>query len=210
MNDSKKLDWMQIATELKTISQAGKCFAKDGYELKRHLRIEEITAEILASYTNLDKPQILAMLQDDCGYPAPKTDCRGAVFREGKILLVKEIEDGKWTLPGGWCDMGLTVSENAVREVWEESGFETKATKLIAIFDRRTQGHLPPYPFDIYKMFFLCEIIGGSAKVSNETSQVEFFDENSIPELSLSRTLPHEIRMCFEHYRNPELPTAYD
>lgn len=210
MSDLKKLDWQQIATELKTISQAGKCFAKDDYEMKRHLRIEEITAEILARYTDLDKPQILTMLQDDCGYPAPKTDSRGAVFRDGKILLVKEIEDGKWTLPGGWCDMGHTVSQNVVREVWEESGFETKATKLIAVLDRRTQGHLPPYPFDIYKFFFLCEITGGSAKVSNETSEVAFFSEDAIPQLSMSRTLPHEIKMCFEHYRNPQLPTVYD
>lgn len=210
MNDAKTIDWLRIATELKAISQAGKHFAKDEYELDRHLRIEDITAEILGGYTNLEKPQILTMLQQDCGYPSPKTDSRGAVFREDKILLVKEIEDGLWTLPGGWCDMGLTASQNVCREVWEESGFETQAVKLIAVLDRRNQGHLPPYPFDIYKMFFLCRITGGSEKSSNETSEVKFFGEDEIPPLSRSRTLEHEIRMCFEHYRNIDLPTVYD
>ncbi|MFI4911307.1 MAG: NUDIX hydrolase [Sedimentisphaeraceae bacterium JB056] len=210
MSDRKEFSWFEIATELKTISQAGKTFAKDEYELKRHLRIEEITASILAKHTNVDYEQALAMLQDDCGYPTPKTDSRGAVFRDDKILLVKEIEDGGWTLPGGWCDVGMTPAENVVREIWEESGFETKAVKLIAILDRRTQGHLPPYPFDIYKMFFLCEITGGEAKTSIETSEVAFFSESQIPELSHSRTQLHQIEMCFEHYRNRDLPTVYD
>jgi ADP-ribose pyrophosphatase YjhB (NUDIX family) len=206
----ESFDWLKIATELKTISQAGKTFAKDEYELQRHLRIEEIAAYVLANHTNLEKPHILTMLQEDCGYPTPKTDSRGAVFKDGKILLVKEIEDGFWTLPGGWCDVGMTPAQNAEREVWEESGFETKAVKLIAILDRRTQGHLPPYPFDIYKMFFLCEITGGKAKTSIETSEVAFFSESQIPELSHSRTQLHQIEMCFEHYRNRDLPTVYD
>jgi ADP-ribose pyrophosphatase YjhB (NUDIX family) len=207
---TKKLDWFGIATELKAISQVGKNFAKDEYELARHLRIEEITSQILAGNTNLQKDEILTMLQADCGYPTPKTDSRGAVFRDDKILMVKEIEDGCWTLPGGWCDVGMTPAQNAEREVWEESGFETRAVKLIAVLDRRTQGHLPPYPFDIYKMFFLCEITGGSAKASIETSEVEFFSEDEIPKLSHSRTQIHQIKMCFEHYRNSDLPTVYD
>lgn len=210
MNRKTAIDWMAIATELKAISQAGKFFAKDGYELDRHKRIEKITADILASHTEYEQPQVLSMLQEDCGYPSPKTDCRGAAFRDGKILLVKEIADGKWTLPGGWCDMGLTASENVEREMWEESGFECRSVKLIALFDRRTQGHLPPYPFDIYKMFFMCEITGGEPKVSNETSDVAFFAKDQIPPLSQSRTKMHEIELCFAHYQDPDLPTVFD
>jgi ADP-ribose pyrophosphatase YjhB (NUDIX family) len=209
-NTVNTFNWLSIATELKTISQAGKEFAKTEYEKERHERIEWIAAQILARHTDLEADEIRMMLQQDCGYPTPKVDCRGVIFRDNKVLLVKEIADGGWTFPGGWCDIGLTASENVIREVWEESGYEVRVVKLLALFDRHRQGHTPPYPFDIYKMFFLCEITGGEAKTSNETSDVRFFGEDEIPSLSKGRTLEHEIKRFFEHLRNPDLPTDYD
>ena len=130
---SMGFDWFKIATELKTISQAGKCFAKDGYEMDRHEQLERICAEILAGHGDMDADAVQVELQKDMGYPTPKVDSRGVVFRDGKILLVKEIADGGWTLPGGWCDIGMTASENVAREVWEESGFEVKVERLLAI-----------------------------------------------------------------------------
>jgi ADP-ribose pyrophosphatase YjhB (NUDIX family) len=203
-------DWMDVVSRLKSISQAGKGFAKDEYELQRHEDIEEICAEILAEHTGAGKEKVLALLQEDAGYPTPKTDCRGAIFQDDKILLVKEIADGGWTLPGGWCDNGLTPSENVVREVWEESGFEVKVLKLAAVYDRNRQGHYPKYPFDIYKMFFICEITGGQAKTSNETSDVRFFPLNEIPDLSMGRTLPKQIKRMYEHKKDPDLATDFD
>jgi ADP-ribose pyrophosphatase YjhB (NUDIX family) len=203
-------DWFEVASRLKAISQAGRNFAKDGYELKRHEELERIAAEIIAQHTELEANTARNILQEDTGYPTPKTDCRGVAFRDDKILLVKEIEDGGWTLPGGWCDNGMTPSENVRREVWEESGFEVRVERLLAVYDRNRQGHRPPYLFDIYKMFFLCEITGGQAKVSNETSDVRFFGRDEIPPLSLSRTLPVQIERFFEQYRNPEMPTDFD
>lgn len=205
------VDWFEIAKELKDISQAGKFYAKDGYEKQRHERLEEIAAEILSEHTDLGKEQVHRMLQEDMGYPTPKVDSRGVVFKDEKILLVKEIEDGGWTLPGGWCDVGSTPSENAAREVWEESGFEVEVKRLLAVYDRDRQGHTPPYPFNIYKMFFLCEIVGGEAKISNETSEVAFFAEDEIPEkLSVGRTLPHQLELFFRQYRDAGIGVDFD
>jgi ADP-ribose pyrophosphatase YjhB (NUDIX family) len=206
----KDFNWISIAAELKAISQAGKTFAGNDYERQRHEKIEWLAAQILSRHTDLDADQICSILQKDCGYPTPKADCRGVIFKDGKILLVKEIADGGWTLPGGWCDIGLTAAENVIREVREEAGFEVRVVKLLAVYDRNRQGHTPPYPFDIYKMFFLCEITGGSPKTSSETSDVQFFTENEIPSLSQARTLPHQITRFFEHLRNPDLPTDFD
>ena len=206
-----KFDWFDIATRLKAISQAGKTFAKDGHEQKRHEEIERIAAEILAGYTDMDPPQIVRMLQKDMGYPTPKIDSRGVVFRDGKILLVKEIADGGWTLPGGWCDIGMTPKQNVEREVLEESGFEVKATRLLAVYDRNNQGHTPAYVFDIYKMFFMCEITGGEAKTSNETSDVQFFAKDELPkQFSLGRTLPKQIELFYEYLNDPNKPTDFD
>jgi ADP-ribose pyrophosphatase YjhB (NUDIX family) len=208
----KNFNWFEIAKRLKAISQAGKHFAKDDFELKRHEDIEQIAAEIFEHYTeNMDAVTALGILQEDAGYPTPKVDCRGVVFKDDKILMVKEIADGGWTLPGGWCDTGSTPSDNVEREVWEESGYKVKATKLLAVYDRDNQGHTPSYPFSIYKLFFLCVLLGGEPTPSIETSEVGWFAEDELPEnLSNGRTLHHELHQFFEHHRNPNLPTTFD
>jgi ADP-ribose pyrophosphatase YjhB (NUDIX family) len=211
MGDSK-FNWFDIARRLKAISQAGKFFAKDAYERQRHEELEQIVAEIFEQYTeNMDAITALGILQEDAGYPTPKVDCRGVVFNDDKILMVKEIADGGWTLPGGWCDTGSTPSQNVIREVWEESGYTVKATKLLAVYDRDNQGHSPSYPFSIYKLFFLCELLGGQPTPSNETSEIAWFAEDELPEnLSSGRTLRHELHQFFDHHRNPNLPTTFD
>ncbi len=204
-------DWFDVAKRLKAISQAGKTFAKDEFELKRHEELEQIVAEILAHHCEADIDVVKGFLQADTGYPTPKVDSRGVVFKDDKILLVREIADGGWTLPGGWCDTGQTPAANVAREVWEESGYEVRATRLLAVFDRDNQGHKPPYPFSIYKMFFECELLGGEATVSNETSEVAWFGEDELPEdLSRGRTLEHELELFFKQHRDQTIPTAFD
>lgn len=143
------------------------------------------------------------------GYATPKVDVRGAAFRHGKVLMVREREDGCWTLPGGWADVGQSPAECVVREIREESGFEARAAGIIALLDRDRHGH-PPIPFHAYKVFFLCELTGGAPSVSEETIGVGFFGRNEIPALSLTRVVPEEVEMVFRHAANPTLPPQFD
>ena len=203
--------WIEWARSLQAISQTELHFSKDPYDKERYQRIAKIAAEILANYTNLSEKQILELNAAEFGYATPKVDVRGVVFNGSKILLVKEVADnGRWTLPGGWADVNETPSQAVVKEVLEESGFETQAIKLLAVYDREKQGHIPPLPFHIYKLFFLCEIIGGSAYAHGETSEVGFFGEHEIPELSVSRVNMKQLRWIFQHGRNLEQPTDFD
>ena len=208
--DEKPLDWFEIAKRLKTISQAGKFFAKDDYERKRHEDIEAICAQITAHHTHQPVEAVTRVLQQDSGYPAPKVDCRGAAFRDDKVLLVLETADGGWTLPGGWCDQGLTPAQNVAREFWEESGYEVRVLRPLAIYDRDNQGHTPPYIFSIYKLFFLCEITGGAPKTSNETSDIRFFGMDEIPPLSKGRTLERQLHRIYEQYKTGDLTVDFD
>jgi len=166
---------------------------------------------MMASRGGADPQMVENLFSQQSGYATPKVDVRGAVFREGNILLVREIADGgRWTLPGGWADVGLTPAENVVKEVREESGFEVRVRKLAAAWDRTRQGHTPQ-PFDACKLFFVCDITGGAATLSSETSEVAFFAEDALPQdLSLERVTHAQILRMFQHHRSPNLPTEFD
>ncbi|MCC6143876.1 MAG: NUDIX hydrolase [Candidatus Hydrogenedentes bacterium] len=202
--------WIHWAKRLQACGQTGLHFSEIEYDRARYEEMLQIAAEMFSAGSGMALEPVLDLLRHDGGYATPKVDVRGVVFRDSRILLVKEIVDGGWTLPGGWADPCEPPAVATVREVWEEAGFETRATKLIACWDRSLHGPVPPYPFHIYKLFFHCEITGGAARTSNETSAVDFFAEDDLPELSVSRTTEQQIHRLFEHYRNPDLPTDFD
>jgi ADP-ribose pyrophosphatase YjhB (NUDIX family) len=154
-------------------------------------------------------PGLLDYIRHDTGYATPKVDVRGAAFADGRVLLVREVSDGAWTLPGGWADVNESPAESVVREVFEESGFEARAVKLAAVHDFRKRNR-PRHLDSIYKLFFICEITGGRALPSIETSEVAFFAREELPPLSTGRTTAEQIQRMFRHAEDPALPTDFD
>ncbi|MBN1155066.1 NUDIX hydrolase [candidate division KSB1 bacterium] len=208
MSEPLLLKW---ARELMAIAQSGMHYTDNVYDKERFIRVRQLAAEMIANNSALDLNHVLKIMESEGGYATPKVDVRGVVFREDKILLVREIMDqNRWTLPGGWADVNESPAESVEREVYEESGFRTKVDKVLAVYDRTKQGHVPAYIFHIYKLFFHCTITGGEAAASMETSEVGFFSEKEIPELSVARVTDKQIRRFFEHHRHPDLPTDFD
>jgi len=202
--------WLSWAKKLLAIAQTGLTYAKDQYDIERYTAVRQIAAEIMATGSGrTDTGVLVDLFSGEVGYPTPKVDVCAAVFQDNCLLLVKEREDGGWTLPGGWADAGDAPSVAAVRELKEESGYEVVARKLAAVYDRNLHGH-PPIPYHAYKLFFLCDLVGGSAATSRETDAVGFFGEDQIPPLSLSRVTPEQIAHLFNHRRHPEWPTSFD
>lgn len=205
--------WLEWARQLQAIAQTGLAFSKDVYDRERYEAIRSLAAQIMAAHCDVDARQIEGLFADQVGYATPKVDVRGAVFRDdGRILLVREVADGgRWTLPGGWADVNQSPSESVVREVLEEAGLQVVARKLAAVYDRERHAHQPPYAFHIYKLFFVCDIVGGEPRPGIETSEVAFFAAHEVPaDLSISRVLPHQIARMFEHAAAPGLPTDVD
>ena len=202
--------WLIWAKSLQAISQNGLMYAENPFDIQRYEAVRALAAEILASYGSVEKEVVLDLFEKQSGYATPKVDVRGVVFKDDQILLVRERIDGRWSLPGGWADVNESPREAVEREVWEESGYEAKAVKLLAVFDRSKHGHLPVRPFHVYKLFILCRLTGGTSTTSIETSAVGFFDENSLPELSIARITPQQIARFFVHHRQPDLPTDFD
>ncbi len=202
--------WLRWAKKLQELSQTGLHYAQDDpFQIERYKAIREIAAEMFAAHSNLNRDTAQTLFESQVGHATPKVDVRGVVFRDDAILLVRERSDGRWTLPGGWADPGESPGEAVAREVYEESGYEVRATKLLALYDRTRQGH-PPHPFYIYKAFFLCKLNGGAPTHSKETDGVGFFAEDDIPPLSTGRTLPAQIARFFAHRRSPDWPTDFD
>jgi ADP-ribose pyrophosphatase YjhB (NUDIX family) len=201
--------WLSIAREVRAIAQTGLAFGADGFDHQRYQRLRELAALLMAQGSATEQESILELLRQEKGYATPKVDVRGAAFENGRVLMVREISDGKWTLPGGWADVNQSAGECVVREIAEESGFKARALKLAAVHDYQKRN--PPSHIDsIYKMFFICEIVGGAACASDETSEVAFFPRNELPPLSLGRTTAAQIDRMFQHREDPQLATDFD
>lgn len=202
--------WLTWARRLQANAQSGLTFSQNKFDIQRYEEIRSIAAEMMAAAATLPDPApICDLFAHQAGYATPKVDVRVAAFRDQRILLVRELEDGGWTLPGGWADVGEPPAIAAAREAREESGYEVRITKLAAFFDRDLHDH-PPHSFHAYKIFFLADVIGGSAQDSHETAGAQFFAPDAIPPLSLPRVTPRQIAHMFDHHRNPSLPTSFD
>ncbi len=201
--------WLAWAKRLQAIAQDALAYCRNPFDAERFEQVRHIAVEIMAEHTGLEEEKVRELFSGEEGYATPKIDVRGVVFRDDGILLVRERRDMCWTLPGGWADVGDSPSAGVEREVREESGYEVKAVKLLALYDRNRHAH-PPHPQHIYKLFFLCDLLGGEPAESIETAGVGFFPENDLPELSLPRVLPEQIARFFQHRRHPEWPTEFD
>jgi ADP-ribose pyrophosphatase YjhB (NUDIX family) len=202
--------WLSWTKRLQAIAQTGLTFTRDQYDRERYEELRTIAAEMMAAGSGIpDSEIILNLFRGEYGYATPKIEVRGAVVRQGQILLVREREDGRWTMPGGWADVGESPTEMVVREVKEESGFDVAPRKLAALFDRNKHPH-PPIATHAYKLYFLCELIGGEAMPSFETPEVRFFPRHELPPLSAPRITQYQIEHMFEHAEHPEWPTTFD
>jgi len=189
---------MEWARELRAIGQTGLHYTENDYECERYERVRQIAGQMLACCSTMEADEAADLDAADFGYVTPKVDVRGVVFRNGRVLLVQEVADcGRWTVPGGWADVNDTPSEAVVREIAEESGYDARPVRLLAVYDREKQGHVPPFPCHVYKLFFQCEITGGSPSTDHETSGVAFFDVDDLPELSVARVTEKQLR----HFR---------
>lgn len=200
--------WKEWAQEIFSLSQAGLAYSKNEFDIERYKRLQEITAEMIASQSQLEKEAILESFSMQAGYITPKVDVRGAVVKDGKILLIQERADDRWAMPGGWADLGNSPASVAEREVWEESGYRVKAEKVVAVLDAN---RIEPFEFyHAYKIIFLCTLLDGEPRISHETLAVDFFDPEHLPLLSLYRTNEDMIKEVFAHLQNPERPVTFD
>ena len=206
MNENHQ--WLQWAIELQSLAQAGLTYGRDVYDLERYTRIREIAAEMMSAGTGLPVEKMMALFCNETGYQTPKLDTRAAVFRDGRILLVRE-NNGLWSLPGGWVDVNVSVGENAVKEAKEEAGVDVIPRRVIAVQDwTKRNGGVSPY--GICKVFVLCDLLGGDFTENIETTASGYFALEDLPPLSEEKNTLSQIEMCFAAARTQHWETILD
>lgn len=200
---------LDLTRRLLALSQTGLHFSSEEYDRERYREIADIATQLLANDSGRPAEQLRSTWFVEDGYSTPKIEVRGAIFREQRVLLVRERVDGKWTLPGGWADINDSPSNAVEKEIRQESGFTARAAKLAAVYDRNRHGH-PHYLFHAWKVFFICDITGGEPQTSYETTAVEFFALDSLPELSLGRATAAQIHRMWEHHCDRSRATEFD
>ena len=205
MNDK----WLDFAIRIQSIAQAGLQYGKDKYDKERYEELRKISAEMISAKTDLSVDKVYDLFCNETGYQTPKVDTRGAIFIDGKILLVHE-NNGTWSLPGGWCDVDQSVASNTIKEVKEETGFTVSAQKLIAVQDWRKH-NVTNYAYGIVKVFILCKYESGKFEKNIETTEIAFFGKDEIPDdLAAEKCTREQILMCFDAFEHADSPTMFD
>ena len=208
MEKGKEL--ITIAQRIRALAQTGLSYSVSDYETDRCQELLELSHRITSIVSGLPEQEIAACFHPVKEYVTPKVDIRAAVFNDrGEILLVREKADGRWSMPGGWSDVGYTPTEVAVKETKEETGLDVRVERLLAVLDKRCHAY-PPTSLYVYKMFILCSVTGGALSGTFDILDQRFFCLDNLPPLSLDRTLPENIRMVDELRRHPERPVVLD
>jgi ADP-ribose pyrophosphatase YjhB (NUDIX family) len=204
----KNEKWLQWAVELQAIAQSGLFYGKDKFDIERYERIRDISAEMISYKTEISMDKVKDLFCNDIGYQTPKIDTRAAIFKDGKILLVHEA-NGTWSLPGGWCDVDISVEENTRKEVKEEAGLDVRVKRVIAVQDREKH-NLPVYAYKVCKIFMQCDIIGGEFTQNIETTGFDYFGMNDLPNLAEEKNNREQIEMCFKAMQSEYWEALFD
>ncbi len=210
MEQDKK--WLAWVTELQFLAQCGLAYTKDAYDQERFERIREIAAEMLSAESGITVECVKGLFCNETGFQTPKMDSRAAVFKEGKILLVKEAKDGKWALPGGWIDVNCSVRKNTAKEVWEEAGLRVNPVRIIALHDRNAHNQ-PPFAYGVCKVFVLCELQDEyeTEFIPNiETVERAWFGADELPPLAEGKNTADQVTMCFRAAADPLWTPEFD
>lgn len=189
---------LELIKRIKALADTGLVYSEDEYNKERYGELREISIQLLENVTNIPLNVLKNFFMPETDYPTVKVDVRGFVLNDGnKILMAKEQIDGKWTIPGGWADIGYSPSEVVIKEIEEETGLHCSVDRLLAVYDKRMHPH-PPQPFYIYKLIFLCKIETGELKHGFDMEGAAFFPVDDLPILSKDRILKIQIEQLYK------------
>ena len=203
--------WLAWAKRLQALASTGLHFDVSEHDKERYREVADIAQQMLAGLGQMPVEKVLQFHPDFAqSYATPLIDVRGAVFRGDDILLVQEKTDRRWTLPGGYADVGLSAAQNIEKEIVEEASLNVKARALYAVKHKAKHPYKPDIR-DFYKLFFICEALDDAEPVAGyECLDAGFFSIRELPELSTGRVIAADIEAALAFRGQPARFTAFD
>lgn len=196
------MNWEQFAAKAMSISKVGLKYSTDPYALENYKELEELTIQMINEVAMT--PVTKTIYERDI-YPTPNVSVRVLLFNEeGKLLMVKEKDDGGWAVSGGWCDVFYSPQENAKKEVLEETGLIVEINRLLAVYQREKYKDYPTIVSE-YVHYFSGTILDGTMHENHEVSEVAFFSVEELPSLSRKTTILELTRALDVYYGRKEV-----
>lgn len=211
MTNSENMRILEIAKRLKAMADTGLLFTNDEYDKERYIELNSLSAEIMALDSGLNTHEIQNYFLNTTDYPTPKVDVRGFLLNDkNEILMVQEKCDMKWTIPGGWCEVGISPKENILKEMEEETGLDVQVNRVLAIFDKSKHPH-PPQPHYVYKIIYYCTCANSTILNPNhEINDAQFFSINKLPNLSEDRIIKNQLDILLQKALEKDLNVYSD
>ena len=188
---------MRDIARLKSIADLGLLYHNNEFDKERYEELREISLRLLSTFSSNSIEELNELLPVANDYPTAKVDIRGLVLdADNKILLVKESTDSRWSLPGGWADVGYSPKETIIKEIKEETGLNAEVMQLLAVFDKNKHDH-PPEPHYVFKMVFYCEALSTTLQKGFDVVDIGYFSINNLPELSTNRILKTQLELVY-------------
>lgn len=200
--------WLEWAVRLQALAQNGLAYTTNAFDKERFEEIRQIATEMLVEPSGQPLEVVIDLFSSETGYQTPKLDTRAAIFQDEKILLVQEA-DGRWSLPGGWCDVDQSPMDNTIKEAKEEAGLDVEAYRLVAVLDKH-KNQPSQSAHHVTKIFFLCKSLGGQFVANSETLASGYFALDDLPQLSVNKTTKEQIELCYEAYKAEHWEAVFD
>lgn len=179
--------------KIQAIAKIGLTYSKDPYAITNYNEINDLSKKFLEDFTNvkLDRPNYFTK---DI-YPTPNISVRTVILNKDKtkVMMVREVNLGTYSLPGGWADLYDSPSKVAKNECSQEAGADIEIVRLVGITDRtpfKSSASIPEYV-----VIFEGRIVGNLHEHEYETDDVGWFDIDNLP--PISRKTSHEELMRF-------------
>lgn len=194
----KPSDFAKYLQRMIALTDTGLTFTKDPFDRERYEDLRGLLSEMLNQASDLDSEEVAEVLKPTSAYATPLMDVRAWIVEDEKICLVRGQGENDWALPGGFGEVGYSPIENILKEIEEETGFEAKVERLLAVFDtNRFQLQSKQYA----KFVFECKLLDGQFQKNQEIADLQFFAIDQLPVLSEKRITKEQIEILWQVYQ---------
>ena len=194
----KTSDFVKYLQRMIAITDTGLTFTKDPFDRERYEDLRVLLSEMLNQGLDIDSEEVAEVMKPTSAYATPLMDVRAWIVEDEKICLVRGQGEDSWALPGGFGEVGYSPTENILKEIEEETGFEAKVERLLAVFDtNRFQLQSKQYA----KFVFECKLLAGRFQENQEIADLQFFAIDQLPVLSEKRITKEQIEILWQVYQ---------